>query len=128
MARILLVEDHRSFRRALALVLGREPDLEVVAQAGSVAEARTKMEEAEALDVAVLDLGLPDGDGVELVEEVRAASPGTAILVLTVDINPKNRERARSAGADAVLGKESAIGEIVGAVKRAITERRKPGP
>jgi hypothetical protein len=59
--RVMLVEDHAAFRQSLASLLGREPDLEVVAQAGSLAQARQMLRTP--LDVAVLDLSLPDGDG-----------------------------------------------------------------
>jgi peptidoglycan/xylan/chitin deacetylase (PgdA/CDA1 family)/CheY-like chemotaxis protein len=64
-ARVMLVEDHLSFRQSLALLLSREPDLEVVAQAGSLAQARQMLDTP--LDVVVLDLSLPDGDGRELI-------------------------------------------------------------
>jgi DNA-binding NarL/FixJ family response regulator len=57
----MLVEDHAAFRQSLASLLSREPDLEVVAQAGSLAQARQMLDTP--LDVAVLDLRLPDGDG-----------------------------------------------------------------
>jgi len=57
--RVMLVEDHVAFRQALAFLLMREPDLEVVAQAGSLAQAREMLDRR--LDVAVLDLALPDG-------------------------------------------------------------------
>jgi DNA-binding NarL/FixJ family response regulator len=125
MRRILLVEDHSSFRRALAFVLEREPDLRVAAQAGSVAEARIRIDESDGLDAAVLDLRLPDGEGVDLVEELREVSPETAILVLTVALNPKDHDRALRAGADAVLGKEAAVAQIVGTVQRTISERQR---
>ncbi len=62
MIRVLLVEDHAAFREALAFLLNREPDLEVAAQAGSLAEARKALPQG-GFDVAVVDLGLPDGDG-----------------------------------------------------------------
>jgi ActR/RegA family two-component response regulator len=68
-ARVMIVEDHLSFRQALAFLLSREPDLEVVAQAGSLAEARKMLDIP--LEVAVLDLNLPDGDGRELITEGR---------------------------------------------------------
>ncbi len=101
MTRILLVEDHASFRQALAFLLSSEPDIEVVAQAGSLAEAR------EALgvrpDVAVVDLGLPDGD--ELVGELRRASPSTAVLVLSAAVGIGHPDETRAVGADAVLAK-----------------------
>ena len=57
----MLVEDHTAFRQSLALLLSREPDLEVVAQAGSLSEARQMLDTP--LNVAVVDLGLPDGTG-----------------------------------------------------------------
>ena len=57
--RVMLVEDHLAFRQALAFLLMREPDIEVVAQAGSLAQAREMLDRR--LDVAVLDLALPDG-------------------------------------------------------------------
>jgi DNA-binding NarL/FixJ family response regulator len=69
MARIMLVEDHAAFRQALAALLSQEPALEVVAQAGSLAQARQMLHTP--LDVAVLDLSLPDGDGRELIGELR---------------------------------------------------------
>ena len=67
--RVMLVEDHLAFRQALAFMLMREPDLEVVAQAGSLAQAREMLDRR--LDVAVLDLALPDGDGRDLIGELR---------------------------------------------------------
>ena len=65
MQRILLVEDHASFRQTLAFIFEQEPDFEVVAQAGSVAEARREMSGLKA-DVGVIDLSLPDGEGTDL--------------------------------------------------------------
>jgi DNA-binding NarL/FixJ family response regulator len=75
MIRVLLVEYHAAFRGALAFLLGREPDLEVVAQAGSLAEAREAP--GGEFDVAVVDLGLPDGGGGELIGELRLATPAS---------------------------------------------------
>lgn len=117
MKSVLLVEDHGSFRRALSFVLGREPDLEVVAQAGTLQQAREEVGAAPGIDVAVLDLGLPDGNGDDLIPDLRASNPDIRVLVLTVDISPNSRDRALDAGADAVLGKDASINEIVAAVK-----------
>jgi DNA-binding NarL/FixJ family response regulator len=64
--RVMLVEDHAAFRQSLAALLEREPDLEVVAQAGSLAQARKMLHTP--LDLAVLDLALPDGDGRDLID------------------------------------------------------------
>jgi DNA-binding NarL/FixJ family response regulator len=103
MIRILLVEDQSIFRNAFAMLLGYEPDMEVVAQAGSLAEAREGLDGR--FDVAVVDLGLPDGDGRELIGELRQSNPGISVLVLSATIMAEDFDEVRRAGADAVLTK-----------------------
>lgn len=115
--RIMLVEDQADFRDLLALLLGREPDLEVVAQAGSLAEARGHAATLR-FDVAVLDLGLPDGNGADLIEELRASAPGAAVLVLSASLDPANLEKAKRSGADEILDKFARPEEIVDTIKR----------
>jgi DNA-binding NarL/FixJ family response regulator len=95
--RVMLVEDHIAFRQALAFVLSREPDLEVVAEVGSLAEARQALID-ERLDVAVLDLGLPDGDGRELFGELRRINPGISVVVLSAAIEAGHLEEVLRAG------------------------------
>ncbi len=116
--KILLVEDHASFRQALAYLLESEPGFEVVAQAGSVAEAREAIKGSEKIDVAVVDLRLPDGDGVELLREVSAESQNVATLVLSASLDPAEFARAVEAGAAGVLHKAADIDELVNAVRR----------
>jgi len=116
MIRVLLVEDHAAFREALAFLLGREPDLEVGAQAGSLADAREALDGH--FDVAVVDLGLPDGDGTELIGELRMESPGTSVLVLSATIDPEHLDDLRMAGADAVLAKVESPPIIAEEVRR----------
>ena len=82
MIRVFLVDDHEVVRRGVAGLLADEPDLEVVGEAGSVAEALARVP-AAAPDVAVLDVRLPDGNGVELCRELRSERPGLACLMLT---------------------------------------------
>ena len=115
--RIMLVEDQTDFRDLLAILLNREPDLEVVAQAGSLAEARSHAASLR-FDVAVLDLGLPDGNGADLIAELRKADPGAAVLVLSASLDPANLEKAARAGADEILDKFVRPEEIVDAIKR----------
>jgi DNA-binding NarL/FixJ family response regulator len=115
-ARVMLVEDHLSFRQSLALLLSREPDLEVVAQAGSLAEARELLDTP--LDVAVLDLNLPDGDGRDLIGELHRANEGISVLVLSVTLRPGRLEEVLKAGADAVLHKVASPPTIVEEVRR----------
>jgi DNA-binding NarL/FixJ family response regulator len=116
MIRILLVEDHAIFRSTLALLLGHEPDLEVVAQAGSLAEAREALDGR--FDVAVVDLGLPDGDGRELIGELRRSSPGVSVLILSATIMAEHVDDVRREGADAVLTKVEAPLIIVEEIRR----------
>ena len=115
--RIMLVDDHADFRHLMSVFLGREPDLEVVAQAGSLAEARS-LAAAVRFDVAVLDLGLPDGNGADLIGEVREFNSGAAVLVLSASLHPANLERATEAGADEILDKLAMPGELIGAMRR----------
>lgn len=116
MQRLLLVEDHASFRQTLALVFDQEPDFEVVAQAGTVAEARQVMQNREA-DLAVVDLSLPDGEGVELIEELREANPLFAALVLTASLDRAEHARAVEAGAAGILHKSAEVDEILDAAR-----------
>ena len=115
--RVMLVEDHAAFRRAMAFLIGQQPDLEVVAQAGSLEEAR-RHAASVSFDVAVLDLGLPDGDGVDVIRDLRQAGSGAAVMVLSNTLDPTNLQRATDAGADEMLAKFATPDEIVGAIRR----------
>jgi DNA-binding NarL/FixJ family response regulator len=112
----MLVEDHAAFRQSLAALLSQEPDLEVVAQAGSLAEAREMLNTP--LDVAVLDLSLPDGNGRDLIGELRQRNADISVLVLSVTIRPGHLEEVMKAGADAVLHKVASPPTIVEEVRR----------
>ena len=117
MLRLLLVEDHAAFRSALALLLNRQPDLEVAAQCGSLAECRGIGGFAD-IDVALLDLYLPDGDGAELIGELYQANPRVKVLVLTGSVESDLLERILKAGADGLLDKSSPFAEIAAEVRR----------
>jgi two-component system, NarL family, response regulator DevR len=117
MQRLLLVEDHASFRQTLAFVFDQQPDFEVVAQAGSLGEARRVMRGREA-DLGVIDLALPDGEGVELIEDLREANPLFAALVLTASLDRAEHARAIEAGAAGVLHKSADVDEIMHATRR----------
>ncbi len=114
--RVMLVDDHADFRRLLTALLHRQPDLRVVAQAGSLAEARSHAAVVK-FDVAVLDLGLPDGNGADLIAVLRRVNPSVAVLVLSASLNPKNLEKATEAGADEILDKFVTPGELLGAIR-----------
>ncbi|MDQ4126821.1 MAG: response regulator transcription factor [Actinomycetota bacterium] len=115
--RVMLVEDHADFRCLVAAWVDREPDLEVVAQAGSLEEAR-RHAASVGCDVAVLDMGLPDGVGSDLIAQLREICPGSAVLILSAGLDAANLARARKAGADAILDKFAPPSEVVGAIRR----------
>jgi DNA-binding NarL/FixJ family response regulator len=115
--RVLLVEDQADFRRLMVALLARQPDLEVVAQAGSLTEARRHAAEVS-FDVAVLDLGLPDGNGADLISDLRGSNPGAAVLILSASLDPASLERAAEAGANEIMDKLATPIELIGAIRR----------
>jgi len=118
MQHVLLVEDHSSFRQALAMVIDREPEFSVVAQAGSLAETHRILSAVERIDLAVIDLSLPDGDGIEAVRALHDAHPRAMALILTASIDPTDQARAVEAGAAGVLHKAVSITAIADALRR----------
>jgi DNA-binding NarL/FixJ family response regulator len=115
--KVMLVEDETAFREALAFVLFGEHELEVVAQAGSLAEARQALEGP--LDVVLLDLALPDGDGTELIAQLRRSNPAVKVMVLSATIWPRRvEELLLQAEVDAVLDKWKAPTQIAREVRR----------
>jgi len=115
MMRILLVDDHTAFRQALAFVLEREQDVASIKQAGSVAEAGPLMND---VDVAVVDIDLPDGNGIQIINALRAKQPHAKVLVLTGSANRRDMAQAVEAGAAGMMHKSANIAEIVDAVRR----------
>ena len=97
----------------------REPEFNVVGEAGSVAEVRELPGESlKEVEVAVVDLALPDGDGLELIEDFSSREPQITTLVLSASLEPGRFARAVEAGAAGVLHKSTPIREIVDAVRQ----------
>ena len=114
-ARILIVEDHASFRQGVASTFERGPGSVVVVQAESLAEARRVL---DGVDVAIVDLALPDGYGGDLIKELREASPDAMVLVLSATLDRAEIARAVEAGAAGVMHKSAEMHEIMDAVWR----------
>jgi DNA-binding NarL/FixJ family response regulator len=98
-------------------MMDREPDLEVVSQAGSVAEGRQKMAEG-GIDAAIVDIPLPDDGAAELVRDLHEANPSIPVLVMTHLEEKGLYERFLDAGAREVLPKTIRLEEIIAAVRR----------
>lgn len=117
--RLILVDDHDSFRQALAFLFDRRPDFEVTAQVGTLAEAQrflNQQESPKGIEAAVVDLGLPDGNGADFVASLRSRNPSATVLVLSATLSSKNFARALEAGASGVLDKLAGLEEIIAAV------------
>jgi two-component system, NarL family, response regulator DevR len=114
--RIYILDDHEVVRRGLAEILQGEEDFEVVGQAGTTKEALAHVVEA-APDVAVLDVRLPDGDGVEVCREIRAELPETRCLILTAFADDEALFAAIMAGAAGFLLKTAPADEMLEAIR-----------
>jgi DNA-binding NarL/FixJ family response regulator len=110
MLRILVVDDNASFRRVFSRALDYQADFEVVAQAGSLAEARANR--LEAIDVAIIDRRLPDGDGLDLIGELREASSGAKVFMMSAVMEPVQQREAQRVGVDGVIDKIASPEEI----------------
>jgi two-component system response regulator DevR len=114
--RVALLDDHEVVRAGLRELIEAEDDLEVVGEMGTAAEAITRIP-ALRPDVAVLDVRLPDGDGVEVCREVRSRHPEVACLMLTSYVDDEALFDAVMAGAAGFLLKEIRAADIVGAIR-----------
>jgi len=115
---IVIADDHAVVRRGLMQVLGAEPDLEVLAEAGDIDDAR-RFVRGHHPQVLVLDLNLPGGSSLKHIPAIRAESPDTQIVVLTMQNEPAYAREALGAGALGYVLKEAAETELVEAVRRA---------
>ncbi len=113
------MDDHPSFRDPLAFMFEREPDLKVLAQAGSLSEARDALQNVgPSVDLVLIDLDLPDGSGTQLIGEIQKTNPDALVLVLTAFKDEKWLARAIDAGASGILHKSARVGEVISAVRR----------
>jgi two-component system response regulator DevR len=116
-ALILFVEYHTAFRQSASFLMDQEEDLEVVSQAGSVAEGRQKMAEG-GIDAAIVDIPLPDEGAPEMVRDLCEANPSIPVLVMTHLEDTELHERFLEAGANEVLAKGIPFSEVIAAVRR----------
>jgi len=114
--KVFLVDDHEIVRRGIADLLSDEPDLVIVGEAASVTEALTRVPAANP-DVAVLDIRLPDGNGIELCRELRSRLPALRCLMLTSFTDDEALFDAIMAGASGFVLKQILGNDLVHAVR-----------
>jgi len=125
--KVFVLDDHEIVRVGLRDLLAAEPDMEVVGEAAT-AESAVSRVPLLGVDVAVLDVRLPDGDGVEVCREIRSASPGTACLMLTGYGDDRALLAAIMAGAAGYAMKQALGPEVVEAVRAVAEGRSALGP
>ncbi|MER6000404.1 response regulator transcription factor [Nonomuraea angiospora] len=116
MIRVFLVDDHEVVRRGVAALLESEDDIEVIGEAGTAESAIARIAALKP-DVAVLDVRLPDGSGVDVCREVRSRVPGLACLMLTSFADDDALFAAVMAGAAGYVLKQIHGSDLVGAVR-----------
>jgi DNA-binding NarL/FixJ family response regulator len=116
--RVLIVDDHLIARNGVRLMLSTADDIEVVGEA-ETAEAAMQLVQSERLDVALLDIALPDKSGLELLKAIRAVKPRLAVLMLSMYAEQVYAVRALKLGAAGYLTKNTPAGTIAEAVRKA---------
>jgi two-component system invasion response regulator UvrY len=118
MIRVLICDDHPIFREGLKKTLSVHPDIRVVGEAGSASELGERLA-ATPCDVLVLDISLPDRNGLEVLAELRAAGGPAKVVVLSMHSEQQYAVRAIRAGASAYIEKASVPLELVNALRKA---------
>jgi two-component system response regulator DevR len=120
--RVFLLDDHEIVRRGIANLLGTEPDIEIVGEAGTAAEALRRIPAVRPV-VAVLDARLPDGSGIDVCRDIRSAMPELRCLILTSYDDDEALFAAVMAGAAGYLLKEIRGASLVDAIRQVAAGR-----
>jgi DNA-binding NarL/FixJ family response regulator len=118
MINIVIAEDHIMVRQGLRLLLETEQDFRIMGEAGDGPEG-LRLAESLKPDVLITDLRMGGMDGIQLTRRVRACSPHTKIVILTMHSEPSLARQAMLTGASAFVVKDSAIDELIQAVRSA---------
>lgn len=125
--KIAIVDDHPMVRQGIRLTLSDEPDIEIVGEMGGSREALDFLKK-QRVDILILDISLPDGNGFELLREVLRVDPQLAVLIFSIHRESNLAIRALKAGARGFLNKESAPEALVAALRRLAAGRTYTSP
>lgn len=118
MISVMLVDDHALIREGLRRAVDRAGDMTVVGEAQSIKEAMAVAEHVKP-DVAVVDVRLPDGNGIDLCRDLRDRDPARGVVVLTMYGDSDHLLRSKDAGASAFVSKDAPAGDVVTAIRQA---------
>ena len=116
---VLIVDDHPAVREALAMRIGRQPDLEVCGEAADMSEALRLVADTQP-DVAVVDISLKTGCGIDLIKRIKDRNDAVRMLVWSTHSESLYAERALRAGALGYINKDQATDKIVEAIRRVL--------
>ncbi|GLW07778.1 DNA-binding response regulator [Microtetraspora sp. NBRC 13810] len=122
MTRVLVVEDQRALAGALEIAIDAQPDLECVGAAGTIADA-VPLAAAHSPDVVLMDIHLPDVDGIEGTRRIKASHPEARVLILTGDATPDLLVAAATAGAAGFLAKDSTFPDILKVIRASVDQK-----
>lgn len=121
--RVLIADDQQLVRGALAALLSLEPDIEIVAEVGRGDEVLARVVE-DRVDVALLDIEMPGGNGIDITAVLRAAGSSTRVLIVTTFGRPGYLRRALAAGAVGFVVKDTPAEDLADAVRRVVRGER----
>jgi DNA-binding NarL/FixJ family response regulator len=110
--RVLVVDDHPAFRRALTSALRMVKDIEVAGEAEGGVEATRQAVESDA-DLVLMDLSMPDLNGIEAMRRIHESKPELPVVIFTAHADPGVEKEAREAGASGFLAKGAALDDLV---------------
>ena len=119
---ILLVDDHPLMRRGQADLLNREPDLAVCGEAGTAREAMEAIAKLKP-DLVLVDMGLPDKDGLELIKDIQALHPGLPVLAMSMQDESLYAARVLRAGGRGYVMKQEGPERLAGAIRTVLSGR-----
>lgn len=123
--RVLVVDDHPAFRKALASALQLVGDIEIAGEASGGEDACVGAKELQP-DVVLMDLSMPDLSGIDAMKQIHERQPQLPVVILTAHADPGVEKEAREAGASGFLAKGIGLEELVVVLNEATDDRRQP--